>query len=173
MIKDIRIRTAGSADVEAISQLLRSCGLLGNNIDPSSHLYSLAVLGGKVIGCACGQMHGETVIIQTVAVQVEYRGHQVATHLVRDNLDARPRQRLHQSCGAHVRASRVLCSLRVHAHRVGRHATEDEPVQGIPSTLWHDDTLHVSSSRLASKDIIEYYCAGEQPRWLPTEPPGS
>ncbi|WER50287.1 GNAT family N-acetyltransferase [Cupriavidus sp. WKF15] len=79
----MRIRAAGSADVEAISHVLRSCGLLGSDIDPSASLYSLAAIGENVIGCACGEMHGETVIIQAAAVLGEYRGHQVATHLVR------------------------------------------------------------------------------------------
>ena len=83
MIRDMRIRAAGSADVEAISQVLRSCGLPDSDIDPSSRLYSLAVIGEKVIGCACGEMHGETVLVQAAAVLDEYRGHQVATHLVR------------------------------------------------------------------------------------------
>lgn len=83
MIRDVRIRAAGSADVEAISQVLRSCGFLGSDIDLSSRLYSLAVLGEKVIGCASGEMHSETVIIQAAAVLGEYRGRQVATHLVR------------------------------------------------------------------------------------------
>ncbi|CAN7341267.1 Acetyltransferase (GNAT) family protein [compost metagenome] len=83
MIKDVRIRAAGSADVEAISQVLHSCGLPGSNTDPSSRLYSLAVLGEKVIGCASGEMHGETVIVHAAAVLDEYRGHQIATHLVR------------------------------------------------------------------------------------------
>ena len=83
MIRDVRIRAAGAADVEAISQVLRSCGLPGSDVDPSSRLYSLAVLGEKVIGCACGEMHSETVIIQAAAVLGEYRGRQVATHLVR------------------------------------------------------------------------------------------
>ncbi len=83
MIKDVRIRAAQSADVEAISQVLRSCGLPSSDIDPSSRLYSLAVLSEMVIGCACGEMHGETVIVQAAAVLDEYRGHHVATHLVR------------------------------------------------------------------------------------------
>ncbi|WER47995.1 GNAT family N-acetyltransferase [Cupriavidus sp. WKF15] len=69
--------------MEAISQVLHSCGLQGSDIDPSAGLCSLAVLGEKVIGCACGEMCGETVIIQAAAVLGEYRGHQVATHLVR------------------------------------------------------------------------------------------
>jgi len=83
MIKDVQIRAAGSEDVEAISQLFRSCGLPGSETDPSSRLYSLAVLDERVIGCACGEMHGEMVIIQSVAVLGEYRGHHVATYLVR------------------------------------------------------------------------------------------
>ncbi|WP_244223097.1 GNAT family N-acetyltransferase [Cupriavidus lacunae] len=69
--------------MQAITQVLRSCGLPGSDVDPSSRLYSLGVLGEKVIGCACGEKLGETVIIPAVAVLSEYRGHQVATHLVR------------------------------------------------------------------------------------------
>ena len=83
MIKNVRIRAAGSENVEAISQVLRSCGLPDSDIDPSLRLYSLAALGEKVIGCACGEMYGETVIVQAAAVLDEYRGHHVATHLVR------------------------------------------------------------------------------------------
>ncbi|RDJ97836.1 N-acetylglutamate synthase [Cupriavidus lacunae] len=83
MIKAMRIRAAGASDVQAITQVLRSCGLPGSDVDPSSRLYSLGVLGEKVIGCACGEKLGETVIIPAVAVLSEYRGHQVATHLVR------------------------------------------------------------------------------------------
>lgn len=83
MIRDMRIRAGGSADMQAVSQLLRCCGLPTSDIDHSSCLYSLASLGDKVVGCACGEIYGETVIIQSVAVLGEYRGHQVATHLVR------------------------------------------------------------------------------------------
>jgi len=42
----------------------------------------VGVHGEKVIGCACGQRLSGAVIIQAVAVLGEYRGHQVATHLV-------------------------------------------------------------------------------------------
>lgn len=74
MIKHMRIRAAGASDVQAVSQVLRSCGLTGSDIDPSARLYSLGLLGEKVIGCACGEKYGETVIIQAVAVRSEYRG---------------------------------------------------------------------------------------------------
>ncbi|TPQ28572.1 GNAT family N-acetyltransferase [Cupriavidus pinatubonensis] len=83
MIRDMRIRAAGPADVAAITEVFHACGLMGGDIDPSSSLYSLAVQGEKVIGCACGEVHEETVIIQAAAVLDQYRGRQVATHLVR------------------------------------------------------------------------------------------
>ncbi|QQX87586.1 GNAT family N-acetyltransferase [Cupriavidus necator] len=82
MIKDMRIRAAEPADMQAVSQVLHSCGLPISDMDHLSRLFSLAVLGEKVIGCACGEIYGETVIIQSVAVLAECRGHQVATHLV-------------------------------------------------------------------------------------------
>ncbi|MFJ1259292.1 GNAT family N-acetyltransferase [Cupriavidus sp. CuC1] len=59
-----------------------SYGLPGSDVDPSARLCSLSVLGEKVIGCACGEKYGETVIIQAVAVLHEYQGHQVASHLI-------------------------------------------------------------------------------------------
>ncbi|MGO4812552.1 GNAT family N-acetyltransferase [Cupriavidus sp. 2MCAB6] len=83
MIKDMRIRAARSADMQAISQVFHSCGLPSGDIDTTGRFCSLAVLGENVIGCACGEMYGETAIIQAVAVLGEYRGHRVATHLVR------------------------------------------------------------------------------------------
>lgn len=79
----MRIRSAGSADMQAVSEVLRSCGLPISDIDPSSRLCSLAVLSENVVGCACGEIYDETVVIQCVAVLAEYRGHHVATHLVR------------------------------------------------------------------------------------------
>jgi len=83
MIKDIRIRAAGSADMQALAQVLRSCGLPNIDIEHASRLDSLAALGESVVGCACGEIYGETVAIHSVAVLGEYRGHHIASHLVR------------------------------------------------------------------------------------------
>ncbi|MGO4308197.1 GNAT family N-acetyltransferase [Cupriavidus sp. RAF12] len=83
MQKDVRIRAARSADVQAISTVLSSCGMSGGDMDSSARLYSLATLGEQVIGCACAEILGERVVIQAVAVLAEYRGHQVGTHLFR------------------------------------------------------------------------------------------
>ncbi len=86
MIKNMRIRAAGSADMQVVSQVLRSCGLPVSDIDLSSRLCSLAVLGENVVGCASGELYEETVVIQFVAILDEYRGHHVASHLVRSVL---------------------------------------------------------------------------------------
>ncbi len=69
--------------MQAISTVFRSCGMPDGDIDPSARLYSLAIAGEQVIGCACAEILGERVVIHAVAVLAECRGHQVGTHLVR------------------------------------------------------------------------------------------
>lgn len=82
MIRNVRIRAAGLADTEAISQVLQACGLLDNDINHTSRLYHVALLGDKVVGCASGEQYGGTVAIESVAVLREYQGRQIATHLL-------------------------------------------------------------------------------------------
>lgn len=82
MLRNVRIRAARVADLQAILHVLDTCALHCSDVDPSSHLYHIAALGKEVIGCACGERHGNTVVIQAVGVLPAYRDQQLATHLV-------------------------------------------------------------------------------------------
>lgn len=82
MIRDIRLRAAGSAESEAISRVLQTCGLPHDEIERPSSLFHIATMGEKVVGCAYGVQHGRTFAIHAAAVLPECRGHRVATYLI-------------------------------------------------------------------------------------------
>ncbi|MBP0637962.1 GNAT family N-acetyltransferase [Cupriavidus sp. AcVe19-6a] len=82
MQKDLRIRAANFADKQAVSDVFQNCGLPSSDVDHSTRLYHLAVHGDVVIGCACGEQYGRTIVVQSVAVLPEYREQQVAMNLV-------------------------------------------------------------------------------------------
>jgi amino-acid N-acetyltransferase len=82
MIRGVRIRAARALDLTAILEVLDVCSLKYKVVEASTSLYHLAMLGKQPIGCVCGEVHGETVVIRAVAVLPEYRDQRIATHLV-------------------------------------------------------------------------------------------
>ena len=82
MIRNIRLRAAVIADLEAVAGVLENCRLSINDAGGSSGLYHVAVLGDAIVGCASGEQHGRTFAVHTVAVLREYRGHRIATYMV-------------------------------------------------------------------------------------------
>ncbi|WP_081862272.1 GNAT family N-acetyltransferase [Cupriavidus sp. SK-3] len=82
MIRSVKIRAAGPADMQAISKVLHKCGLPSDDVEASVRLYHVAVLDDNVIGCACGEQFDDTIVVHTVAVLQDYRDQRVATHLV-------------------------------------------------------------------------------------------
>ncbi|MFJ1252888.1 GNAT family N-acetyltransferase [Cupriavidus sp. CuC1] len=82
MMRSVQIRVAGETDWPAIVDVLECCGLPNDVVDQALRFFHLAVLDERVVGCACAEQYGETVVVRSVGVLQEYRGHQIATHLV-------------------------------------------------------------------------------------------
>ena len=66
MTRDLRVRAAQPADWPAIAEILQSCGLASDDLDPS-----LAT-----------EAYGDTVVVRSVAVLQPYRDRGIATHMV-------------------------------------------------------------------------------------------
>ncbi|WP_082819154.1 GNAT family N-acetyltransferase [Cupriavidus nantongensis] len=65
-----------------MKEVLAACGLSLPEGSEATPLQHVAGVGDKVVGCACGEQHGQTFVIHAVAVLPKYRGHQLATHIV-------------------------------------------------------------------------------------------
>ncbi|MBP0633176.1 MULTISPECIES: GNAT family N-acetyltransferase [unclassified Cupriavidus] len=82
MIRNARLRAAKAEDLEAVRQLLASCGLSLPESGNTAPFYHLAIVEDCLVGCACGEQRSQTFVVHTVAVLPDYRGHRLATHLV-------------------------------------------------------------------------------------------
>jgi amino-acid N-acetyltransferase len=82
MIKDLRIRSAVTQDLPAVSQVLAQCGLDEHGIEAHLDAFHVAELEGRVVGCAGAERYGDLIVIRSVAVLAEYRQRGVATHMV-------------------------------------------------------------------------------------------
>ena len=82
MMRSVQIRAAGETDWPAIADVLECCGLPNDVVDQAPRVFHIAVLGERVVGCACAEQYGETVVVRSVGVLQEYRSHEIATHLI-------------------------------------------------------------------------------------------
>lgn len=81
MIRALQIRSATSADLQAIATVLNECGLT-HNISLLPAMFHIAVLDGRIVACAGGERHSEVMVVCSVAVLQEYRDLGIAKHLV-------------------------------------------------------------------------------------------
>jgi len=82
MMRSVQIRAADIADWPAIVDVLACCGLPIEAVDQALRSFHIALLGDRIVGCASAELYGATVVVRSVAVLQEYRGHQIATRLV-------------------------------------------------------------------------------------------
>ncbi|MGO4332653.1 GNAT family N-acetyltransferase [Cupriavidus sp. 2TAF22] len=82
MTRDLRVRAAQPADWPAIAEILESCGLASDDLDPSLALFHIGLLDGKIVGCAGTEGYDETVVVRSVAVLPPYRDRGIASHMV-------------------------------------------------------------------------------------------
>ncbi|WP_316157605.1 GNAT family N-acetyltransferase [Cupriavidus sp. BIC8F] len=82
MARHLQFRAAQGTDWRAISQVLDSCGLPSDHVALSSRCFHIAVLDEAIVGCACAERHGQTVVVRSVAVLREYSDRQIAAPLV-------------------------------------------------------------------------------------------
>ncbi|KJK25528.1 N-acetylglutamate synthase [Burkholderiaceae bacterium 16] len=82
MTRDLRLRVAQPADWPAIAEVLETCGLASDDLDPSLALFHIALLDGVIVGCAAAEGYGETIVMRSVAVLPPYRDHGIASHMV-------------------------------------------------------------------------------------------
>ncbi|MGO4308176.1 GNAT family N-acetyltransferase [Cupriavidus sp. RAF12] len=76
------IREAGASEWQAIADVLDSCGLPSDISGEPSKFFHIALLNEQVVGCACAEQYGETVVVRSVGVLQQFRGHYIATNLV-------------------------------------------------------------------------------------------
>jgi amino-acid N-acetyltransferase len=82
MTRDLRIRVAQPADWPAIAEVLETCGLASDDLDPSLALFHTALLDGMIVGCAGAESYGKTIVVRSVAVLPPYRDRGIASHMV-------------------------------------------------------------------------------------------
>jgi len=78
----VLIREAEASERQAIVELLDCCGLPSDIIANPSSLFHVALLNEQVVGCACAEQYGETIVVRSVGVLPEFRGHHIATKLI-------------------------------------------------------------------------------------------
>jgi len=88
------IREAEASEWQAIADVLDGCGLPSDTTAEPSSFFHVALLNEQVVGCACAEQYGETIVVRSVGVLPECRGHHIATRLI-GNVLARARA---QSC---------------------------------------------------------------------------
>ncbi|WP_043357397.1 GNAT family N-acetyltransferase [Cupriavidus basilensis] len=81
-MRSLQIRAAEEVDWPAIGEVLECCGLPSEFVDQTSCFFHVALAGERVVGCACAEQCDQTVVVRSVGVLKEYRGHQIATRLV-------------------------------------------------------------------------------------------
>lgn len=82
MTRDLRLRVAQPDDWPAIAEVLETCGLASDDLDPSLALFHIALLDGAIVGCAAAEGYGETIVVRSVAVLPPYRDRGIASHMV-------------------------------------------------------------------------------------------
>ena len=79
MTRDLRLRVAQPDDWPAIAEVLETCGLASDDLDPSLALFHIALLDGAIVGCAAAEGYGETIVVRSVAVLPPYRDRGIAS----------------------------------------------------------------------------------------------
>ncbi|WP_224010781.1 GNAT family N-acetyltransferase [Cupriavidus pinatubonensis] len=78
----VLVREAEAGERQAIAEVLDCCGLPSDiSVEPSC-FFHVALLDGQVVGCACAEQYGETVVVRSVGVLHEFRGRHIATSLI-------------------------------------------------------------------------------------------
>lgn len=75
-------REAEAGGRQAIADVLDSCGLPTDTTAEPSCFFHVAVLHEQVVGCACAEQYGETIVVRPVGVQPDFRGNHIATGLI-------------------------------------------------------------------------------------------
>lgn len=86
MLSDFRLRTALNYDCPQIIALLERCRLSSAGIVSVIESFFVALLGGRIIGCAAAEPHGEVTLIRSVAVDPLFRNRGIASLLVEATL---------------------------------------------------------------------------------------
>ncbi|WP_454743390.1 GNAT family N-acetyltransferase [Cupriavidus necator] len=82
MMKRVRVREAEASERQVIADVLDSCGLPSDITAEPSCFFHVALLDEQVVGCACAEQYGETIVVRSVGVLQEFRGHHIATSLI-------------------------------------------------------------------------------------------
>ncbi|MGY8527162.1 GNAT family N-acetyltransferase [Paracidovorax citrulli] len=82
MTRDLRIRAAAPGERPDIASVLEQCGLPVDDIEPQRHLFHVALLDGRIVGCGGAELYGDTAVVNSLAVLPEYRDQRIASHLI-------------------------------------------------------------------------------------------
>lgn len=82
MMNRVLVREAEASERQAIVDVLDSCGMPSDIAAEPSCFFHVALLDEQVVGCACAEQYGETIVVRSVGVVPEFRGHHIATSLI-------------------------------------------------------------------------------------------
>ncbi|MCY1272154.1 hypothetical protein D9M68_101500 [compost metagenome] len=131
MMNRVLVREAEANEWQAIAEVLDCCGLPSDIIAEPSCFFHVALLDEQVVGCACAEQYGETVVVRSVGVLPEFRGHHIATSLI----------------GSVLTRARAQCCTKavlITAGRFGLPEHYDVPlveIESMPEALSLSDTL--------------------------------
>lgn len=131
MKNGVLVREAEAGEQKAIAELLDCCGLPSDVTAESSCFLHVAVLNEQVVGCACAEQYGETIVVRSVGVLPDFRGHHIATSLVGSVL-------------TRARAQGCTKAVLITAGRLGFPGHYDVPLvefESIPEALSLSDAL--------------------------------
>ncbi|MGN5477752.1 GNAT family N-acetyltransferase [Cupriavidus basilensis] len=78
----VLVREVEAGEWQAIADVLDSCGLPSDTTAEPSCLFHVALLDEQVVGCACAEQYGETIVVRSVGVLPDFRAHHIATSLI-------------------------------------------------------------------------------------------
>jgi amino-acid N-acetyltransferase len=82
MVKDVLIREGEGSERQAIAAVLECCGLPSDIATEPSCFFHVALLNEQVVACARAEQCGETIVVRSVGVLPDFRGHHIATSLI-------------------------------------------------------------------------------------------
>lgn len=131
MMNRVLVREAEAGERQAIAEVLDCCGLPSDLSEGPSCFFHVALLNEQVVGCACAEQYGETVVVRSVGVLPEFRGRHIATSLIGSVL-------------THARAQCCTKAVLITAGRFGLSGHYEVPLvelESMPEALSMSDTL--------------------------------
>ncbi len=83
----VEVRSATPEDMGALRDLLAASGLPVSDVGLANQAFVVAVLEGRVVGCAGAERYGSAALLRSLAVAVEQRGRGLGDLLLRRGVE--------------------------------------------------------------------------------------